>query len=220
MILTRTYLNPRRAGARKLLGSPQAMHAAVLAGFPPDTDGGRVLWRVDGENTHNPTLYIVSAAQPDLAHVDEQAGWPSRRLAESTHYDPFLNRLQAGQTWGFRLTANPTHRAKIGDRSKVLAHVTVAQQTQWLLDRAEVLGIALEQTVEDEGHGTTRVPTVGLVGRNTLRFRRQQDTVTLSTATFTGSLVVVDADRLRQALVSGVGRAKAYGCGLMTLGHE
>jgi CRISPR system Cascade subunit CasE len=53
--------------------------------------------------------------------------------------------------------------------------------------------------------------------RRTLRFRRGQQTVTLRVATFDGRFRVVDPTALRAALVNGIGRAKAYGCGLMTL---
>ncbi|GAB7100777.1 hypothetical protein JCM3263A_22520 [Thermobifida fusca] len=41
--------------------------------------------------------------------------------------------------------------------------------------------------------------------------------VSLVTVTFDGRLEVTDPDALRRALISGIGRAKAYGCGLMTL---
>ena len=34
MFLTKMPINPRRRGARNLLASPQALHAAVMAGFP------------------------------------------------------------------------------------------------------------------------------------------------------------------------------------------
>ena len=35
---SRFMINPQRRGAWKLLRSPQAMHAAVMATLPPDTD--------------------------------------------------------------------------------------------------------------------------------------------------------------------------------------
>ena len=35
MFLTRVYLNPYRRGCRRLVLSPQRLHAAVLASFPP-----------------------------------------------------------------------------------------------------------------------------------------------------------------------------------------
>lgn len=60
-------------------------------------------------------------------------------------------------------------------------------------------------------------PTFRVVDREVRRFRRQEGTVTLGTAVFEGQLRVADVKRLREALMSGIGRAKAYGCGLMTL---
>lgn len=208
MILTRTYLNPQRGGAKKLLTSPQAMHAAVLSGFPPSQDPGRVLWRVDQDRPHQATLWIVSAHEPDLAHLEEQAGWPTKPTTVSASYDGLLGVLSEGQQWAFRLTANPTHRAQVKGRSLVVAHVTAEQQLTWLLDRAEAMGVSFQGS---DG------PSATVTARSTRRFRRGDAMVTLGTATFSGGLTVVDADALRRTLTSGVGRGKAYGCGLLTL---
>lgn len=208
MFLTRTYLNARRRGAQKLLGSPQAMHAAILSGFPPGVEIGRPLWRIDKDDALRPTLYILSDNVPDLTHLDEQAAWPSQPSAESTSYAPLLNALGVGQEWAFRLTANPTHRGSINGVSKVLGHVTVSQQIGWLISRQSALGISL---------GPDESPRFTLTGREVRNFRRSGSSVTLSTATFDGVLRVEDPALLSDALTRGVGRAKAYGCGLLTL---
>lgn len=208
MILTQAHLNIRRSGAKKLLGSPQAMHAAILSGFAPGVDPGRPLWRVDTDDELRPTLYVVSTARPDLTHLEEQAGWPSQPTARSISYDSFLESLRPDQVWGFRVTVNPTHRAMIGGAKKILGHVTVEQQTQWLLDRQEQMGVSFEI----EGQRTCY-----LSHRSVRQFRRGNATVTLNQASFSGTLRVVDKDLLQQTLTQGVGRGKAYGCGLMTL---
>lgn len=208
MYLTRTYLNARRRGAQKLLGSPQAMHAAILSGFPPGVELGRPLWRIDADDELRPALYVLSEHAPDLVHLEEQAGWPSHSTTQATSYAPLLDALNVGQTWAFRLTANPTHRAEINGVSKVLGHVTVAQQVAWLLNRQASLGVSLGEEEE---------PSFTLTGREVRRFRRSESAVTLSTARFEGVLEVVDPSLLRVALTQGIGRAKAYGCGLMTL---
>lgn len=212
MFLTRMYLNGARRGTRSLLGSPQRMHAAVMSAFPPAVTAGstseRVLWRVDRSPTT--TLFVSSPARPDLTHVVEQAGWPSG----SDHWqtldlDPFLDRLQAGQQWVFRLTANPVRsvRDPDGGRGSVRAHVTVEQQETWVRDRAKGWGFDVE--------------AVSVTGRRHASFGRHtdgaSDQVTVATATYDGVLAVTDADLLRAAMTSGVGRAKAYGCGLITL---
>ena len=128
MFLTRFSLNPVRRGARKLLGSPQAMHAAVLAGFPEQagTERGRVLWRVDTDE-HRVTLYIVSPDKPDLTHLVEQAGWPTTETWLTRPYEGVLERVAPGQRWGFRLTANPVRvlAPEPGEkRGKRVGHVT------------------------------------------------------------------------------------------------
>ena len=49
------------------------------------------------------------------------------------------------------------------------------------------------------------------------KFPRKGKTVTISKVTYEGLLEVRQADALRSVLTDGIGRAKAYGCGLLTL---
>lgn len=207
--LTKVQLNPQRRAGRALLGSPQSMHAAVLAAFPgrlSDRSDQRVLWRLDPAPgaIH---LFVVSPEEPDLTHVIEQAGWPTLPTWETRAYQPFLDRLASGQSWAFRVTANPTRSvpAAGGGRGKRVGHVTVAQQQEWLITRSTAAGF------EIPGPG----PVVR--EREVAQFRRAAGRVTLARATFEGQLVIKDADLLRQALLGGLGSAKAYGCGLLTL---
>lgn len=206
--LTEVELNARRSSTRKFLSSPQTVHAAILTGFPSDRSPRRPLWRVDVDDPLRPKLYVVSDQRPDFTHIEEQAGWPSLPTTRTANYTGFLAELATGQRWAFRLRANPTHRVTSAGKTKVFAHVTVDQQIGWLLDREGSLGV---------GIGAEGEPTFTVVGRESLRFRRKQDSVTLGTATFEGHLVVTDPDKLRGVLTTGIGRAKAYGCGLMTL---
>lgn len=212
MYLTRMYLNGARRGARNLLGSPQRMHAAVMSAFPPDAhtgdETGRVLWRVD-RAPNTTTLYVASPTKPDLTHVVEQAGWPSGADPwQTADLEPFLDRLRSGQQWVFRLTANPARSLRNpGGRGIVRAHVTVSQQENWLRDRAKGWGFEPESvSVNGRGHASFGRHTGGTSSK-----------VTVATATYDGVLAVTDADLLRTALRAGVGRAKAYGCGLITL---
>lgn len=209
MNLTRMHLNVRRVGARKLIASPHAMHAAVMAGFPPGVAPGRALWRLDGADQLHPTLLVVSADAPDFTHLEEQAGWPSQPTTKSIAYEGLLNALEEGQDWAFRTTVNPTHRGRRDGHAKVFAHVTADQQTQWLLERQSRMGVSL---VGDDG-----VPRFSMQGRDVKRFGRAGATVTLGTATFGGVLRVKDPEALRGVLTEGLGRGKAYGCGLLTL---
>lgn len=215
MFLTRFELNTARRGARDLLTSPHRLHAAVLAAFPTSqrepTEHGRILWRLD-QRSRQTLLYIVSPHHPDLTHLVETAGWPATRSWQTHSYGPLLDRLVAGTQWAFRLAANPVHSraATPGERGKRYGHVTVAQQTNWLLDRAQRHGFTVPET-------TGKEPDVAVHARRTWRFPRDGRTVTLATAVFEGRLETTDPDVLRHALTHGIGPAKGYGCGLLTL---
>ncbi|MBO3142456.1 type I-E CRISPR-associated protein Cas6/Cse3/CasE [Dermatophilus congolensis] len=214
MFLTRFGINTSRRGARYLLSAQQRMHAAVLASFHTQTPG-RILWRIDS-NPIKTDLFIVSPQRPDLTHLVEQAGWPTTATWDTADYAPFLERLATGQQWAFRLTANPVRNINAGpnERGKVKAHVTPAQQQEWLTRRAGKFGFSIAQTGSGE-------PSLIVKNRNTARFERRHAqegrNVTIAMATYDGLLHVTDADALREALTEGIGRAKAYGCGLMTL---
>lgn len=222
-VISRIALNPQRRGARKLIGNRQAMHAAVEAAFPPgsrthDQERGRTLWRLDVDQ-HCHRLYVVSLAQPDLTHVMEQAGWAGA-VGESADYGRFLASLRRGQQWRFRLAANPVRSVSRKDqRGLVMPHVTPAHQVDWLLSRAESGGFSIPPV---EGEEQDRL-AVEVTGRQDHRFGRRDDDgpgnqrVTLRVAQFDGVLEVTDVEHLRRTLTHGLGRAKGYGCGLLTL---
>ncbi|WP_127500623.1 type I-E CRISPR-associated protein Cas6/Cse3/CasE [Actinoplanes solisilvae] len=217
MFLTRFQINPARRGARKLLSSPQAMHAAVRAGFSDPADyerpGSRTLWRLDTPATATVHLYLVSPGRPDLTHLVEQAGWPTTATWETREYDPLLASLQAGQRWAFRLTANPVHSGrKTADAKETqrFGYLRQEEQEQWLLSRAARCGFAV--ATQRDGR-----PNLRLHQRQNQKFKRGTHGVTLTTVTYDGILEVTNADDFRAALVNGIGHAKAYGCGLLTL---
>lgn len=220
--LTRMEINPRRREARRYLGSPQVMHAAVEAAFSARESGERRLWRIDrvGEAVW---LYIVSTSRPDLTHVMEAIGRPATSSWETKEYGPFLDRLGNGQVWGFRLTANPTHsgRKRPGSRdTQRFGHLTASQQEQWLAARLGRWGASsVTQVNEDASRDTAG--SFSVVGREVVQFTHgheaRRSRVTLTRASYEGLLQITDAQKLRSALVEGMGHAKAYGCGLMTL---
>jgi len=226
MYLTRFRFNTARVTARRILSSPQMLHAAVMSSFatPPvqEDDGPRVLWRIDRNGKSETYLYIVSPLKPDLTHLVEQAGWPTTGTWQTYDYGPFLSRLAKGEEWAFRLTANPVHTARRNDTepTKITAHVGMRHQMQWLLQRQEAAGFrVVEKPRERQLIPGVDVHELVIRERRHLEFRKRGNSrpVTLVTVTFDGRLEVTDPDALRRTLTRGLGRAKAYGCGLMTL---
>jgi CRISPR system Cascade subunit CasE len=172
-----------------------------------------VLWRIDVQGDGRALLYCSSPAKPDFSHVVERAGWPASDVAfESRDLSGLLERLSEGQAYAFRLAGNPVHSGRTMPDGPIrrLGHVTASQQLEWLVSRAPQMGIDIP--VNHLG-----VPQLVLIDRRRIRFGHQGHRVTLVTATYEGALKVTDPELLRRALVSGVGHARAYGCGLMTL---
>lgn len=212
MYLSRMYLNRRRRGTRDLVANPQKMHAAVMSAFPPgaeDSGEGRVLWRLD-RGPQTLALYVVSPTRPSFEHLQEQAGWANEESWAIRDYAPVLGSLSVGKRFSIRVTANPV-RTVTGDDGKKrrCAHVTAEQQRQWLLDRAEHMGVRFLAVDE--------APMVTVTERSTMRFKRGDRTVTIARVQFDAACEVIDAEKLRHTLVNGVGKAKGYGCGLITL---
>lgn len=230
MYLTRFRVNVARMGSRPLLTSPQRLHAAVMASFAEGVShsgqGPRVLWRIDHNTKSEVLLYIVSPDKPDLTHLVEQAGWPTTGGWQTAPYAPFLTRLTTGSTWAFRLAANPVHsiRRVLNEPTKRTAHVTPRHQTDWLLQRQERCGFAVLDRPAEVPRADEKAEHELLVhSRRDLVFGKSDEEsgkrldVRLTRVTFDGRLRVTDADLLRRTLTAGIGKAKAYGCGLMTL---
>lgn len=209
MYLSRIELNARLRETMRALASPHILHAAVEQSFPRSTDGAKqhILWRVDwmGAACY---LLVMSQNKPDFTHIVQQFGWAAAdQQWETKDYDPLIKRLQKGQSWQFRLCANPVHSVKQSEgRGKVLAHVTKTQQKSWLAERAQKHGFLLEDSKFDVVHSEWK------------KFRKMSGMeVSLRTAVFEGVLTVTDAEAFAYAMVHGMGRAKAYGCGLLTV---
>lgn len=201
----------------RALASPQVIHGAVESCFnphiaEPDVSRERLLWRVDyvADKCY---LLLLSEEKPNLAVLVHQFGHSDvQSSGETKEYLPFLEKLQNGQRWQFRLRANPVRNsAKETDKSgrgKVFAHVTAEQQIQWLMARAEACGIALKQE---------EFTIVHTDWKRFYKGSRGQHQIVLRTATFEGILSITDVERFRLSLTRGIGKAKAYGCGLMTI---
>ena len=210
MYLTRMELDISRRDTMRALSAPNLLHGAVEAAFPgPRT---RELWRLDRLQGKY-YLLILSEREPDLTDAvrkfgaaHEDAGWESR------DYSPLLDRAKNGSEWQFRLTANPTKccRSSAKDRDErgtVHAHSTVQYQQEWLAERAQKHGFSLG---EDD---------FMVVGSKWAVFQKgtERRRVSLLAVTYEGRLTVTDETLFRQALTEGIGRAKAYGMGLLTI---
>ncbi|MBS3976179.1 MAG: type I-E CRISPR-associated protein Cas6/Cse3/CasE [Syntrophomonadaceae bacterium] len=219
MYLSRIPLNVKRRDTMQALASPHVFHSEVELSFQRrmDDEHKRMLWRVDyfGEMCY---LLVLTADLPEFNHIANKFGYGQW---EHKNYNPLLARLEQGQFWRFRLRANPVHSSfaeknEKSNRGKVFAHVTQQQQKQWLTDRAQAYGFSLQENAFDVVHTEWK---------KFYKTKGKSHGITLRIADFEGILTISDIDSFRNALIHGIGRAKAYGCGLLTLarykvGHD
>lgn len=219
MYLSRVLLNDRKRETLHAIASPQLIHGAVEScfGYTPDSEGNRkrLLWRIDNI-ADKQYLLLLSEGIPKLTSLVQQFGYPDIQPQSQTKaYASFLERLCNGQRWQFRLRANPVHSSmkeanETTRRGKIYAHVTPEQQNQWLMSRTTASGFDIKQN------------ELNLVHSEWKKFRKNNQVnreVVLRVATFEGVLHITDAEKFRYSLTAGIGRAKAYGCGLLTIMH-
>lgn len=218
MYISRVVLDAGDGRVRHLALSPYRIHALVESacgrGAGAPSEGGRNLWRLDVGREGAPKLYIVSPAAPDAELILGETD----SAVETKSYETRLDALAGGQRWAFRLKANPARKVLVdkgGDpNSKVIGsirgHVTMEQQVEWLVSRSERFGFKVPD-------GQWGQPQLIVSQRRKERFKRGESTITIATAFYDGVLEVTDVGLLRTALCGGIGRAKGFGCGLLTI---
>ena len=217
MYLSRIELDTNRHNTRRAISSPQKIHAAIEQCFRNQNleNVPRKLWRIDSLNDKL-YLLLLSPELPDFTHFAKQFS-KADAVGETKNYEPLINRIKNGQQLHFRLCGNPVHSVRKaeekGTRGKVFPHITIEQKRNWLIKKAESNGFCLED-------GAFDVVETGI--RKFYRKPKElqgkgESTVEIAYSVFEGVLTVIDVEKFTHALTQGVGRAKAYGCGLLTV---
>jgi CRISPR system Cascade subunit CasE len=155
-------------------------------------------------------LLVQSSEKPDWSNLAEKdyllPADPFSGL-ENPAVKAFTLPVRAGQTVQFRLVANPTVKKKRegkknGNRVPL---VREERQVAWLQGKGEQHGFRLLHTA-----------ATSQAERKSWR-KRGQPPLTLHTVQFDGRLQITDAAKFKTAVQTGIGPAKAFGCGLLSL---
>lgn len=202
MYLTRLMLDPRSAQARRDLADAYDMHRTLVRAFVADEQGtpARFLWRLEpGANPWaSPAVLVQSRESGNWDALQALPGY-LQRPAESKCLD--LGELvQPRQQYRFRLQANPTV-TRAGKRYGLPGE---AEQLAWLQRQGERHGFEVKSAL---------VSASDVLDSQ----RKGSASIMVQRACFEGLLQVSSADDLRLALVNGIGPAKAFGCGLLSM---
>lgn len=184
-----------------------AYHSWVEDSFPDEKDNkirSRKLWRIDvlGKKMY---LILVSENKPNLTLLEKYGVEGS---AQTKDYDNFLSNIKNGDLMRFRVTLNPviSESQGSGKRGKIKPCYDEKSQIKFLLDRSSINGFSVDiDSLLLKEKGTSILKKHGFGQINFLKI------------VFEGILTVEDEDVFRKLLVTGLGKHKAYGFGLMTV---
>ncbi|MGC0316966.1 type I-E CRISPR-associated protein Cas6/Cse3/CasE [Kitasatospora acidiphila] len=206
--LTRIMPNHAHQNARRDLANAVDMHHRLMSLFP-DHVGEEprralgVLFRTEDSPVGTQTL-LQSTQQPDLTRLPHGYG-----SAVCKPLAPLLAALQPNLTVHYRIAANPIRKPGRSTRElyKLSAVVPLNGQAadDWWIRQAEASGlkvVTVRSTALDAARGTHRQ------SQQLIRHARTQ---------FDGTALITEPDRLRTRLAEGIGKGKAYGCGLLSI---
>lgn len=226
MFLSRLVLAPGSFDVQRDLGSPRDLHRTLMRGFPQhEGDEARaafgVLFRVEAspEESDPPELLVQSTTEPRWPNLPD--GYVV--AVQTKPVEHVLDAVGPGRAFRFRLVANPTRKSARpypGEappkHSRRYALSTDEERLAWLARRGEQHGFRLVPDATPAMVSIDVLPPLGDGGRSRAGGTRKA-AIRVQPVLFEGRLEVTDAELFREALRSGIGPAKAYGCGLLSL---
>jgi CRISPR system Cascade subunit CasE len=212
MYLSQLTLDIKHPVVARATGDLHALHRLVLQGFPDAADGGtgRVLYRLERPPRPGdlPVVLVQSEKAPTWSPLDAL----TLAMDGPKGYAPTFT---TGQTLRFRLRATPTKKTHFDESADKPGHrrvgfFTEEEQRAWLERKGQENhpeaggGFALVQA---------RVTALGWQeGKNP-----RGGTIRHHAVEFDGVLRVTDTEAFARALSGGIGPAKGFGFGLLSI---
>jgi CRISPR system Cascade subunit CasE len=209
MNLSKLTLDPRSPQVQAELSNPYQMHRTLMSAFPANLEGEeRLLYRL--ETSHTPP-YLIILLQSRLA-----PNWSALQrkgyLLQPAQVKTFDLQVRTGIRLVFRLAANPTKRlnsAVEDEPGKRVSLYRSEQQQDWLLRKAQ-----------QNGFSVLSVQVTSLSDQLAFKkCRGEWMKITHYGVRFDGLLCVEQPDLFTMALKKGIGSAKGFGFGLLSLAH-
>lgn len=205
MFLSKLVLDPTHPQARRDLANAYEMHRTLSRVYAagPDSKPERFLWRLEPDSHRAPdegaSILIQSATAGRWQCIQEMRGY-----YRAIHPDKSVSLgqlLETGRLLAFRLACNPT----VTRAGKRYGLVKNEEQLAWLAKQGVQHGFALENV------------RISRSERISLRQGRTGQRITLQAVQFDGVLQVVASEQTQNALLNGIGHAKALGMGMLSL---
>jgi CRISPR system Cascade subunit CasE len=199
--LMRILPDLRRRDVINDLADPDRLHKRMMSLVPDDIGEharaqAGVLFRIE-ETRQGVQLLVQSLMKPELGRLPDGYGEIAVR-----ELGGLLDRLNTGVPVHYRIAANPSKRLgkSAGKDAGKIKALRGAAAEEWWVAKAAAHGLAVTTV--------TSQPQPDIRAKGTVRH---------AVVRFDGTGVVTDPEALRAAVLTGIGRGKSYGCGLLSL---
>jgi len=195
MFLSQLTFDPIDRKAMRTLSDLYNLHQAVMYAFKAYGDRPRVLYRLEPEMRHEQVVVLVqSPVKPHWSDEDRQGAGITGTWTKK--FNPAIKR---GTALRFRLRANPTVTRK-GKRFGLIRDEALHK---WLIRREERIG--------------ARFMSFNMIDEGYLKGVKGKKYIHIKIARFDGRLVVHNADTFLRQMETGIGPAKGFGCGMLSI---
>lgn len=197
--LTRVLLNRNHPAVRRDLADATELHKTVMR-LVPDNLGPHprqhtgLLFRLETD-TPSPSLLVQTRLPPHPNRLPTGYG-----ITQTRNLAPMLRALTPGLDVRYRITANASKRDQ---HSRKAIPLQGEDALAWWYRRATQAGLHVHHADTDRRHF--------------LRYRRQPGQPYHALTRFEGTATVTDPETLAHAVLTGIGKGKAYGAGLLSL---
>lgn len=206
MFLSKLMLRATSREVQRDLSDRYELHRTLMRAFPETlSEQERVLYRIE-ENLHPAYVNVLvqSLDEPDWAKVERLNKVGYLATVVSVRRVDFTGPLP--ERTRFRLQANPTVKRE-GKRHAILKHDALVA---WLINKGEQHGFTVSESDV----------IVAKLGKKYGKTRQQAHRQVWHVVQFDGILNVTNSSRFQSTLLEGIGSAKAFGCGLLSIPYR
>jgi len=211
MYLTKLTLNLKNKQVRSEINSPYELHRTILKAFShdPNFNQNKILFRIEKPKYNS----IQSGIEILVQSKNIMPIWSNLTVKQNYFLtEPKTKQIQLKQlpitTYLFKLTANPT----IKRNGKRYALYKENDQIQWLIKKGIQHGfkpIYLNCSNFTIGNKSKT--------KNLTQQQLRKSDIYHFGVNYTGAIQITDPEKALNALLNGIGPAKAFGFGLLTI---
>ena len=187
------------------------LHKAIMSGFKDYKNPGRILYREEKTPNNGSIILMQSPVLPNPVHFTEELKMQAtKELDISTLF-------KEKDKFRFRLVAAPSRKPVQEKRRRALKNQK--EQIEWLLHKGQKHGFKLLQTQEDDWSAIDMAPTYNITIKplETKNGKKENHKITIPCIQYDGEIEVTDSQLFLQVVQNGIGSAKSFGMGLLSL---